>query len=75
MVFYPKRTDKEIYKNLVIQCEKLDINFVNAMPVGLEDEYSLIVDAIFGFSFSGNNKNCLIYTAILSLFIPKKKET
>jgi hypothetical protein len=25
------------------------------MPAQLDDEYSLIVDAIFGFSFSGRN--------------------
>lgn len=51
LVVYPKRTDKELYKNLVNQCEKMDIQVVDRIPP--EAEYQLIVDAIFGFGFSG----------------------
>ncbi|XP_063696033.1 NAD(P)H-hydrate epimerase [Culicoides brevitarsis] len=52
-IYYPKRTDKELYKNLTTQCEKMGIAFVNDCP-SLENankNYSLIVDALFGFSF------------------------
>jgi NAD(P)H-hydrate epimerase len=51
LILYPKRTDKELYKNLVNQCEKMDIKFVDKIPS--ESEINIIVDAIFGFGFSG----------------------
>lgn len=53
-IYYPKRTDNVLYKNLLHQCIENDI------PV-LEDnveveritpsQFSLIIDALFGFSF------------------------
>ena len=52
-VFYPKRTDKELFRNLAHQCEAMDIPILNATPT-LEDvntNYGLIIDAVFGFSF------------------------
>lgn len=61
-VLYPKRSGREpFYANLVRQCEKLDIPFVelDEFPAGaagaatLSDAYDVVVDAIFGFSFSG----------------------
>mgnify|MGYP002394276944 FL=1 len=51
LIVYPKRTDKELYKNLVTQCEKMDIQVVDKIPS--EKKFNLIVDAIFGFGFSG----------------------
>jgi len=52
-IFYPKRTDKELYHNLVNQCRMMDIYFVEEMPSlsTLDRDYSVIVDALFGFSF------------------------
>jgi len=53
-IYYPKRTDKPLYKNLVTQCENLDIKFLHELPRFEEfEEFSLVVDAIFGYSFSG----------------------
>ncbi|XP_019622959.1 PREDICTED: NAD(P)H-hydrate epimerase-like [Branchiostoma belcheri] len=54
-VFYPKRTDKPLYKNLTLQCEQLDIPFLSHLPKPqlLSDGFSYIVDALFGFSFKG----------------------
>ncbi|CAF1050601.1 unnamed protein product [Adineta steineri] len=51
LIVYPKRTDKELYKNLVRQCEKMDIKITDKMPS--EPKTDLIIDAIFGFGFSG----------------------
>lgn len=51
-VVYPKRTDKDLYKNLVRQCEKMRIPVVDRMPTK-EERIDLVVDAIFGFGFSG----------------------
>ncbi|KAI8813542.1 YjeF N-terminal domain-containing protein [Cladochytrium replicatum] len=51
-VFYPKRTDKQLYMNLVTQCRNLNIPFVD----GVEDAVGgsdLVLEGIFGFSFSG----------------------
>ncbi|KAJ8877045.1 hypothetical protein PR048_021497 [Dryococelus australis] len=52
-VFYPKRTDNNLYQILTTQCVGMDIPFVEKLPEAdvLNSSYSLIVDAIFGFSF------------------------
>uniref|UniRef100_A0A336MYT6 NAD(P)H-hydrate epimerase n=1 Tax=Culicoides sonorensis TaxID=179676 RepID=A0A336MYT6_CULSO len=52
-IYYPKRVDKVLYNNLVTQCEKMGIKFVSECPIKEKavEEYSLIVDALFGFSF------------------------
>lgn len=51
-IYYPKRTDKDLYRNLVAQCSSFGdaINFIDTCPSDAS-EYSLIVDALFGFSF------------------------
>ena len=55
-VCYPKPTDKPLYNGLVTQCLSLDIPFVDAVAVGeqpLAARYDVVLDAMFGFSFSG----------------------
>ncbi|KAL9973983.1 hypothetical protein ACROYT_G020510 [Oculina patagonica] len=55
-IYYPKRTEKQLFKNLVTQCEKMDIPFISEILTAtqIDADYKLIVDAIFGFSFKGN---------------------
>lgn len=55
-IFYPKRTDRQLYKNLVTQCTLMDIPFITDLPSApdISGKYSFIVDAIFGFSFKGS---------------------
>ena len=55
MIYYPKRTSKDIYKILVAQCEKLNILFLADLPsaADISSQYHVVVDAIFGFSFKG----------------------
>lgn len=52
-IYYPKRTDKELYRNLVVQCNSFGdaINFIETSPSS-DADYSIIVDALFGFSFN-----------------------
>lgn len=52
-IFYPKRTNKELFNNLVVQAELSDIPFIAALPnhEDLTRKYSLLVDCLFGFSF------------------------
>lgn len=56
-IYYPKRTEKELYQNLVVQCQSFSdtIRFIENCPdsvaVTTSGEYRLIVDALFGFSF------------------------
>lgn len=52
-VFYPKRTDKPLYHNLTTQCVAMQIPFLTEVPSvdTLCADYSLLVDALFGFSF------------------------
>jgi NAD(P)H-hydrate epimerase len=53
-IYYPKRPDpsKTLFVNLVCQCEKMDIPFVEVTSVDeINKKFNLIVDAIFGFSF------------------------
>lgn len=55
-IFYPKRPNKPLFDSLTTQCKKMDIPFLEEFPseAQLVDEvYSLVVDAIFGFSFKG----------------------
>lgn len=56
MIYYPKKSEKQLFKNLVTQCEKMDIPFVNEIPSAaqIDADYKMVVDAIFGFSFKGN---------------------
>lgn len=54
-IYYPKKTDKDLYKELVTQCESMEISFIDELPESLNTEtYDYILDAIFGFSFKGD---------------------
>lgn len=52
-IYYPKRTPKPLYENLLVQCEKFGVGFINNLPPpgNLKNNYNLLVDALFGFSF------------------------
>lgn len=51
-VYYPKRTDKHLYHNLVHQCQSMNIPMAENLPESSKiDQVGLIVDALFGFSF------------------------
>ncbi|KAK9511953.1 hypothetical protein O3M35_000510 [Rhynocoris fuscipes] len=52
-IYYPKRTDKELYHNLTHQCESLQIPFLDCAldANAINERYDLVVDALFGFSF------------------------
>lgn len=67
-IYYPKRTEKTLYQNLTVQCENMGINFINECPAltTVEEEYSLIVDALFGFSFKPPVRET--FAPILDLF-------
>jgi hydroxyethylthiazole kinase-like uncharacterized protein yjeF len=55
-VVYPKRSSKQPhYANLVKQCEDLQIPVLEEMPPwsATTEQYAVVVDAIFGFSFQG----------------------
>lgn len=50
-VWYPKRSQKDIYQRLTIQCQDLDIAFIE--PDDLSKQASncdVLVDAVFGIS-------------------------
>ena len=53
-ILYPKQTDKPLYHGLATQCKSLNIPFIDELPSQLDDSFQLLVDAIFGFSFSGS---------------------
>ncbi|CAI2378050.1 unnamed protein product [Moneuplotes crassus] len=54
-VYYPKRPKKDLYEELVTQCENLEIEFIDELPEDITTEaYDYILDGIFGFSFSGS---------------------
>lgn len=57
-LYYPKRTGKSLYRNLVKQLENLAVPFLDneSSSTTFSDWFGqtdVIVDAIFGFSFSG----------------------
>ncbi|MCJ1356364.1 MAG: hypothetical protein MMC33_006359 [Icmadophila ericetorum] len=51
-VCYPKQSKSELYQRLVTQLKNLDVPFTDDFPDALS-QTSHVVDAIFGFSFSG----------------------
>ncbi|KAK7209325.1 hypothetical protein V2G26_016503 [Clonostachys chloroleuca] len=51
-IFYPKRSKNELYQRLAKQLEDLRVPFVDDFHTAL-DSTDHVVDAIFGFSFSG----------------------
>ncbi|KAK1987696.1 YjeF N-terminal domain-containing protein [Colletotrichum cereale] len=51
-VYYPKRSKNELYQRLAQQLVDLNVPFVDDFPAALKSA-DHIVDAIFGFSFSG----------------------
>lgn len=52
-IFYPKRTDKELYNNLTHQCLSMGIPFLDSLPNYdfINNNFDIVVDAVFGFSF------------------------
>ncbi|KAI9904197.1 hypothetical protein N3K66_000726 [Trichothecium roseum] len=51
-IFYPKRSNNDLYQRLAKQLEDLEIPFVDDFQSALSTT-DHIIDAIFGFSFSG----------------------
>lgn len=51
-IYYPKRSKNDLYQRLSVQLESLDVPFVEDFQHALS-EADHVVDAIFGFSFSG----------------------
>ncbi|KAL7620896.1 hypothetical protein AAE478_008206 [Parahypoxylon ruwenzoriense] len=51
-IYYPKRSKNELYQRLAKQLEDLEVPFVEDFPAAIKST-DHIVDAIFGFSFSG----------------------
>ncbi|CAH0040089.1 unnamed protein product [Clonostachys solani] len=51
-IFYPKRSKNELYQRLAKQLEDLRVPFVDDFRTAL-DSTDHVIDAIFGFSFSG----------------------
>ncbi|KAM5191576.1 yjeF N-terminal domain-containing protein 3 [Mantella aurantiaca] len=50
-IFYPKKPVDNLYKDLTIQCEKMDIPFLSYLPTEVQlinDAYNLVVDAVLG---------------------------
>lgn len=52
-IYYPVRTDKQLYHNLVQQCKKSELIFLDKCPniEEVNENYGLIVDSLFGFTF------------------------
>ncbi|KAG1701491.1 hypothetical protein DVH05_010791 [Phytophthora capsici] len=55
-ILYPKRSAKPLFQGLVTQCERLKIPFIEQIQDAstVDTTYDLILDGIFGFSFSGS---------------------
>ncbi|CAL0305586.1 unnamed protein product [Lupinus luteus] len=56
LVCYPKRTQNPLYAGLVTQLEALSIPFLSVedLPSDLSNDFDIVVDAMFGFSFHGS---------------------
>lgn len=54
-ICYPKHTPKPLYTGLVTQLESLSVPFLSVedLPLDLSNDFDILVDAMFGFSFHG----------------------
>ena len=55
-IFYPKQNQKPLFQNLVQQNQALNVKFITDPeynPPDLSDQFDVIIDAVFGFSFRG----------------------
>ncbi|BFZ25758.1 hypothetical protein BsWGS_28797 [Bradybaena similaris] len=53
-LFYPKQSNKPLFKALALQCERLDIprlSFFPTDPQCIADSFNLVIDALFGLNF------------------------
>ncbi|KAH0544628.1 hypothetical protein FGG08_001278 [Glutinoglossum americanum] len=53
IIYYPKQSKNELYQRLVTQLKNLDVPFTEDFQSALRESHH-VVDAIFGFSFSGD---------------------
>ena len=54
VIYYPKRpANKPLFANLVTQCLKMELDFVEEAPSleSMDKDFGVILDALFGFSF------------------------
>jgi len=51
-IYYPKQSKNDFYQRLTTQLKNLNVPFTDDFPTALKDT-DHVVDAIFGFSFSG----------------------
>lgn len=54
VIYYPVRTNKPLYENLLHQCKAMHIEIIENLPEPdetMKEKYGLVVDAVFGFSF------------------------
>ncbi|XP_078164534.1 pyridoxin (pyrodoxamine) 5'-phosphate oxidase [Carex rostrata] len=82
VICYPKRSSSPLFSGLVSQLKALEITFVSEgeLPRLLSDEYDLVVDAMFGFSFRGTPREPFahlirIVSMLTHAHIKRKKET
>ncbi|MCJ1256322.1 hypothetical protein MMC24_004143 [Lignoscripta atroalba] len=70
-IHYPKQPKNELYQRLVTQLKNLEVPFIDDFTSGLNDT-DHIVDAIFGFSFSGEVREPFssIITALEETSVP-----
>ncbi|KAJ8069321.1 hypothetical protein OCU04_002977 [Sclerotinia nivalis] len=70
-IYYPKPGKNELYQRLSTQLRNLSIPFTNDFPSAIKDS-DHIVDAIFGFSFSGSIRDPFgsIITALEETSLP-----
>ena len=54
-LYYPKKSTKELFTQLLAQVKDAGVIILDKMPTNLND-YDILVDAIFGFSFEGEIK-------------------
>jgi len=53
-LYYPKQTSHPLYLRLIGQCSQMEIKISDKLSDSLQKEFDVIVDAIFGYSFTGD---------------------
>ncbi|KOB63156.1 hypothetical protein PFHG_04914 [Plasmodium falciparum HB3] len=73
VVLYPKVNDKTLFKRLLKLLEHYEINVLMSLRASDLDNYDLIIDSIFGFSFKGEPRKPfdeIIQVFVVSVDVP-----
>ena len=73
-ILLPKQPSKDTYRRLVTQNQQLHATFHSSPPAAAQSHFSIVVDALFGFSFNAADGVRQPYDAVLEWMAAASKQ-